>query len=540
MAVDTSMVMEQSPAARSSKAPSDSPSEFSSWRDDASSSMATSHGDRAITVNTQRVRMGAHLRGKLEDMIRQRFENYLRINETLQNDTGKLAALECELRVPGGEDIAPGRASISCNEDGTFLVYVVPDASAALTSGDSTSIHSGEDCFQGNPDATGVDAGQLARRWVNHVCEYGMSGRCHSLTALFHFGYTTWKQMVGDSRAIPRLKRLSATEGIQTPGHIAEEEEKPREDVKEEPAPAVPVEEPQVVEPPESEPPASVETAAPRRKQDHPCTELWDAAWPATANRLLQSALLAADGGDEQQALELCTEGLALIRRRRAQRNRGASGSASSDGYPPMPTSPSASSSTAQPAAASSRDGPPVAVAASPSDEALSVVWQLLLLRVGVQARSRKYEAALKDAEELIALQPTCAEGYYWQSVALQGMGLGHEALESLMTALEYEPQNSIFSHAFTVLFEEISAEPAGEGHRPRRRARPAAAAGGTTASVLHRRSRGAAGDALSTTTQATDLSSRSTTPTEVSEQPSRSSSNDSLYVVGAAYEDVT
>eukprot|EP00435_Cladocopium_sp_Y103_P036750 s2351_g9.t1 len=41
--------------------------------------------------------------------------------------------------------------------------------------------------------------------------------------------------------------------------------------------------------------------------------------------------------------------------------------------------------------------------------------------------------------------------------------------------------------------------------------------------------------DALSTTTQATHLSSRSTTPTEVSEVLSRSSSNDSLYVDSAA-----
>ncbi|CAJ1358193.1 unnamed protein product [Effrenium voratum] len=57
------------------------------------------------------------------------------------------------------------------------------------------------------------------------------------------------------------------------------------------------------------------------------------------------------------------------------------------------------------------------------------------------------------------------------------------------------------------------------------------------TRGIAERRATGVR-DALSTTTQATHLSSRSTTPTEVSEVVSRSSSNDSLYVDSAAFEE--
>merc|ERR1712228_1144073 len=118
--------------------------------------------------------------------------------------------------------------------------------------------------------------------------------------------------------------------------------------------------------------------------------------------------------------------------------------------------------------------------------------------------------------------------------------------LESLMSALEYEPQNPLFQQAFNSLFEGISAEV--EVSRTAAAAavvdRPAssssqAVSGAPVAVLQTRRPRvGAAGDALSTTTQATRLSSRSTTPTEVSEHLSRSSSNDSISMAGAAFED--
>eukprot|EP00435_Cladocopium_sp_Y103_P042804 s1649_g11.t3 len=132
------ILLEQSPAR--SKAPSDGPSEFSSWHDDASSSLAPSGTarDGTITVNPLIMRMGEHLKGKLQGMIRQRFENYLHIIKTLQNDIGKLAALTCELRMADHHASAAAggsptiRVSISCNEDGTFVVYTVPDAAGVL------------------------------------------------------------------------------------------------------------------------------------------------------------------------------------------------------------------------------------------------------------------------------------------------------------------------------------------------------------------------------------------------------------------------
>lgn len=263
---------------------------------------------------------------------------------------------------------------------------------------------------------------------------------------------------------------------------------------------------------------------------------------PPDTESILQLALMAADDGQFKQALELCNEGIDLAQHSSrvapvAARAAAAAAAAasSSSAIAAMPSS-STSTATAGIMAfqgASALDG--VSGAA--------VVWQFLSLRANVQVRLRNFNFALQDAEELIALQPTCAEGYYWQSTALQGMGQLQEALEALMSALEYEPQNSLFQQAFTQLFEEISAASSGRGGttsmavgRAGGRRSSATTRGSPTRSppsavVLQRRARGGAlGDALSTTTQATHLSSRSTTPTEVSERLSRSSSNDSVY----------
>eukprot|EP00439_Symbiodinium_sp_Y106_P000842 s905_g1.t1 len=81
------LLLEQSPAR--SKAPSDPPSDFSSWHDDASSSLAPSGTarDGTITVNPLVMRMGEHLKGKLQGMIRQRFENYIHITKSEQQAT---------------------------------------------------------------------------------------------------------------------------------------------------------------------------------------------------------------------------------------------------------------------------------------------------------------------------------------------------------------------------------------------------------------------------------------------------------------------
>lgn len=628
-------MLDQSPLARLSKAPSDPPSEFSSWHDDASSSLATlGTGDRTITVNMQRMRMGEHLKGKLQGMIRQRFENYLHIIQTLQNDTGKLAVLECELLMPSrADDEAPVRISISCNEDETFLAYLVPDVSsvlglgsqapsAAASCGGSDSQGESSDfvaehpadaaeeaaaeaaaaAFEGDGGAeasvvdgvggaTGVapaaDNRELLRRWVAQVCEFGMSGRCHSLTALFHFGYTAWKQLLGDARAA-----LVAASGAGTcapeggcssgggsgsgarlwgaGGMLREEEERRDDDEPHElSASLAPAASALGLPPAGSAGPGAAAAAAPAStaapasaasaaeedggaavaSAEAACAQK---ARPeaATEARPLSRALLAAqramDCERHYQALELCNDGIALAQS--AVASGPAAGAAAS--------SSSCSRRVGGASSSSSRLPPPPPVvgldfSADDGDiDAASARWQLLLLRASVQAQLSSFRAALSDAEELISLQPTCAEGYYWQSMALQGLGRGQESLEALMSALEYDPQNSLFQQAFTSLFEEISASSEGQQCAPGARQPPgarggsASSAGGGAAAALPRRPPRTAGwprgprDALSTTTQATHLSSRSTTPTEVSEPMSRSSSNDSLSIAGAAFED--
>jgi len=389
---------------------------------------------------------------------------------------------------------------------------------------------------------------ELLQRWGTEMGEFGMSGRCHSLTALFHFGYTAWKQMLATMRA----------EGVWCVGdssfgesHIAEEEGGFRDEHLEDDCwqqaeyqseaqsdfAGLPVLEERAEAPP------SEET---RAKSD--LRELV---------RLLDSASRAADCGRPEQAVELCGEGIALARASLW-----------------LPSSPGlgarCSGSAPSSAASSSAD---IGYGAVDSDS--SQVWQLLLLRSSTQAQLRRFDLALGDAEELISLQPTCAEGYWWQSVALHGLHRPQEALEALMSALEYEPQNPMYQQAFTSLFEDISSVPDGDagfssrqksqgscsppGDSPRSASPPDGHAGrpplarglgrnrsgGATSSGNANAVRlraGLARDALSTTTQATHLSSRSTTPTEVSERLSHSSSNDSLFMgeAGAAFEDAS
>lgn len=517
------LMMEQSPAARSSnKAPSDSDAGMESWHDDASSSLATfTDRDGAITVNTQRLRMGEHLKGKLQGMIRQHFESYLRITQTLQNDTGKLAALECELRAPTRSGkLAPAlRTSISCNEDGTFLVYSVPDVLTIQNTSvgppdssgyppDSSGYPTTWASSASLPPDDGAEATaphprgtELLQRWGSEVGEFGMSGRCHSLTALFHFGYTAWKQMLGDMRA----QGIWCVGGDYSlgEGHIAEEEGGFNHEPQEEEA-LEELSEPAVLPVLEEEP--------------HDLREM---------ARLLSAAMRAADRDRHQQATELCSEGIEL---------------AKASSYQPWRSSRGAASSSS----------------AAGSVDSESTVWQLLLLRSSMQVQLHDFELALRDSEELTSLQPTCAEGYWWQSVALQGLHRQQEALEALMSALEYEPQNPTYQQAFTSMFEEISSAPDGgvgdsrggsnspefcvdqmeQAPRPPvnrlGRNRSAASSSGLGGGRLRA---GLARDALSTTTQATHLSSRSTTPTEVSAPLSRSSSNDSVFVAGAAFD---
>jgi len=335
-------------------------------------------------------------------------------------------------------------------------------------------------------------AGQLLRSWVEQVSEFGMSGRCQSLTALFHFGYTLWSACkrgvcVGDG---------SLPAGGEMPAKIAEEEERTKDEFCED-----------IRMMPEFQEPACIAfSGASSAAAASACSsELKDGQF---VTRLLMAAQKAADSEQYQQALELCAEALATV----TGVHESSSWSSTSSVVPSLP---SAACAPRERRPSSSGSALPL------NEEGALAVQQILLLRASIQVTLRKFNLALQDAEKLISLQPTCAEGYYYQSVALQGMDRGQEALEALMAALEYDPQNSLFQHTFTSLFEDISSS-----------ANPAVAPPAAPPVLHGRRSRrDQLGDALSMTTQATHLSSRSTTPTEVSAPQSRSSSHDSMYI---------
>lgn len=574
--------LEHSPAARSNKAPSDPPSasELDSWRDDASSSLAPSgagHG-MSITVDTQRTRMGEHLKDKFQGMIRQRFENYLHIIQTLQNNIGKMEALTCELRIPSrpadagspnrGYSTDGGvRANISCNEDGTFLVYAMLNGTRLYSHGSSLpSSCNSQSGSEVDPEESTPDLGNLASSkpctdtagasgvsadhsrecrdsatglldgWVQRVNEFGMSGRCHSLTSLFHFGYTVWKQLWQAPRGMEAVEDTS-------PSQIAENQENSSKVLSREVPPRQLATQPACSHEEAEQAAAALGTvvSTPIEEVTPPVQSKEEGmADMRSLPKIIASAHDAMDNERFQQALELCAEGLELVRSQHksppAQRSRGALSTRSS-------------SSSANPS--------PSTVAVTWSDEddswlisrgSSGALWELLSLRASVHTKLALHPLTLEDAEELIALEPTCAEGYYWQSVAFQGMQHSQEAIEALMSALEFEPQNPLYTQMFTALFEDISsARVEAHAHANNPPASRAPATGEAVLpprghilppgeAVLPRRSRGTGPrDALSTTTQASHLSSRSTTSTEVSPQTSRSSSCDSMDVASAA-----
>ncbi|OLP80993.1 Polyadenylate-binding protein-interacting protein 4 [Symbiodinium microadriaticum] len=162
--------------------------------------------------------------------------------------------------------------------------------------------------------------------------------------------------------------------------------------------------------------------------------------------QLLTCARLAADSERLRQALEFCTEGLDLLW------GELCLGPVLAE---PCAASRASSSSLAPVPAAVWRPGGSDKVFVP--DETVTTLSGLLCLRASAHAQLQQYVEALSDADELTGIQPTSADGYYWQSVALQGMGREHEALEALMSALEYEPQNAFYQQLLTALFEDIS-----------------------------------------------------------------------------------
>merc|ERR1712137_1008837 len=388
-------------------------------------------------------------------MMHKQLENYLLILETLQNDTGKLAALECELGVWRSGATARTRINICCNEDGTFLVYLAPDATAAYAIPDNASQSRCPSATSSRwqesrlvPPQEGERSADVElpdrdeesiQHWVEGVCEFGMGGSCNSLTALFHFGYNEWKRLLRG--AFPMEVISEFDKQVAEDSHIAfhEKHSKLSRAISKDLPPHV----------------LSVETSS--------------------AGELLERAHLASSGGHHEQVRDMRSKGIAMVKKA-LQRCQFASSAEE-----------------------------------MLCEESVSMLYQFLLLRASTLMRLRHYNSAFKDAEELISWEPTCADGYYWKALALRGMSRrGQEPIESLMQALACDPENALYQQVFASFLEEMSTPSMAPTQQGRVRGRHI-------------------GDAQSATTQATHLSSRSTTPTEVSIPLSRSSSNDSL-----------
>ncbi|CAD7937388.1 unnamed protein product [Amoebophrya sp. A25] len=158
---------------------------------------------------------------------------------------------------------------------------------------------------------------------------------------------------------------------------------------------------------------------------------------------------------------------------------------------------------------------------------------KLLRLRCEAFFHAEKYQMCLSDVEKLLGMDNTDGMLYYRQGMALKIMGRPERALEAIMTAMEYEPQNILIEEGFAVIFEEASRVIS--SGRPKQdetttrspRARRSGGRGGVNVARLS----AAALETLSSTTQATRLSSQSTTPSPSND--TRSSSVDKAVLEG-------
>ncbi|CAD7942070.1 unnamed protein product [Amoebophrya sp. A120] len=152
----------------------------------------------------------------------------------------------------------------------------------------------------------------------------------------------------------------------------------------------------------------------------------------------------------------------------------------------------------------------------------ISLYKNILRLRAEAYFHLEKYQLCLNDVEgKLLVLEKTDGMLYYRQAMALKSLGRAEKALEAIMTAMHHEPQNVLLEEAFALIFEEASNVIASgrpkqdETRSPRTRGRQRGPP----------RLSAAALETLSSTTQATRLSSQSTTPSP--SNYSRSSSFD-------------
>jgi len=445
-----------SPSARS--LPPSDPSDFSSWPGEDTTSSRGSHG--MFIVNMMRdgngvvAPIGDHLKNKLKNMIQQKFEGFLVISNTQQNEKGKLVTVECDLRINSGDLI---KIDIACNEDNTFFVIPLQEPvsrlEGAITEQDTN------------------DTIAEVKKWIEQVSYFGLSGCCQSLSAFLHYGFTVWKQ------SPLRPKRDSEDRSRGKRGDVLQDERMFAR---------------------------SKRTDAAPQGQRHEigaginmeCTQD-------------EGGLRANTNTNNKHPMKPKKENEERIR--------------STDKLPS-----SLSSMLAQAHEAIVANDYVIAVEvtseALKSEAAIfdtSATNQLLLLRSFAYMRQRAFMPALRDCEQVIANDPTCVAGYSRQAEALHGMGKLEEALEAIMAAMEYDPQNLEIQEAFTSLFNDVSRE------RVRRERAILTQGSRERAEVTQRMSRNRLPDALSTTTQATRLSSKSTTPTDQS-PGSRSSSNDS------------
>mmetsp|Transcript_92255 Transcript_92255/g.246675 ORF Transcript_92255/g.246675 Transcript_92255/m.246675 type:complete len:408 (-) Transcript_92255:48-1271(-) len=137
--------------------------------DDVSDLADLSTGNISLRPNDF-IAMSQHVKARLQQMIRSRFDDFLRVLRTHQNAEGTISLLECEVTLSA----STFKFSVSCNEDGTFVAYCDEASVMAASSSSSTESHT-------------------AMEWVLQLSDFGMSGECKSLTALLQFGHSRWR-----------------------------------------------------------------------------------------------------------------------------------------------------------------------------------------------------------------------------------------------------------------------------------------------------------------------------------------------------------
>ena len=125
------------------------------YEDDDLSLVYSSHGDtRRMIMLSNSQSMTEHLRSKLDEKLNRSFGDFLTVSGLSQNENGKIQTVECFMN--------HRRLIITCQSDGSFVVF----------SDSNDDMH--------------------FKSWLNVISDFGTSGRCASLSALFEFAFATW------------------------------------------------------------------------------------------------------------------------------------------------------------------------------------------------------------------------------------------------------------------------------------------------------------------------------------------------------------